>query len=113
MAEKLKAAPVGPNGLVMAYMGSVHAAKSRMGQGDQAFLPAAADLPPERTISVYINDNGGAAWNCMQDGCAPHSMRARNATRGFASPDALPWRYDWVFELGGKVSASPPAVPAG
>ena len=110
MAEKLKAAPVGPNGLVMAYMGSVHAAKGSMGQGVNAFLPAAADLPPDRTVSVYLRDNGGSAWNCMQDGCAPHSEQERNAKRGFTSAEGLPWRYDWIFELGGKTSASPPAI---
>ena len=111
MADTLKAMAVDPNGLILAYMGSVHAEKSGFGQGADAFLPAAADLPPDRTLSVYLNGNGGEAWNCMEDGCSPHPMQARNATRGFTSADALPWRYDWVLETGIKSTASPPAVP--
>jgi len=112
MADKLKAAPIGPNGLVMAYMGSVHAAKSSFGQGPNAFLAAGGDLPPTRTVSIYLYGNGGEAWNCMEDGCKPHPLQARTATRGFVTANALPWRYDWIFELGEKTSASPPAVPA-
>jgi hypothetical protein len=112
MANMLKAIPAAPDGLILAYMGSVHAAKSGFGQGANSFLPAAADLPPDRTVSVYIQDNGGEAWNCMQDGCAPHPIQARAATRGFASAEALPWRYDWVFETGAKSTASPPAAQA-
>lgn len=111
MADRLKTVPAGPKDVVLAYMGSVHAAKSSFGQGANAFLPAAADLQPEHTVSVYIDSNGGSAWNCMEDGCAPHSMQARDAARGFTSAERLPWRYDWVFELGAKTSASPPAVP--
>jgi hypothetical protein len=111
MADNLKAIPVGPKGLVLAYMGSVQAAKSSFGQGANLYLPAAADLPPDRTVSVYVYENGGNAWNCMQDGCGPHPMQARSAPRGFASSEGLPWRYDWVFELGEKTSASPPANP--
>lgn len=110
MADMLMAMPLDPNGLILAYMGSVHAAKSSFGQGANAFLPAAADLPPGRTVSVYVDGNGGEAWNCMQDGCVPHAMQSRDATRGFTSADALPWRYDWKFELGEKTTASPPAV---
>ena len=112
MADRLKAMSIGSKGVVFAYMGSVHAAKSSFGQGSNTFLPAAADLPPERTVSVYLDGNGGSAWNCMGDDCAPHPMQARDAQRSFASAERLPWRYDWVFELGGKTSASPPAVPA-
>jgi hypothetical protein len=104
--------PVGPKGLVLAYMGSLHAAKSSFGQGANAFLPAAADLPPERTVSVYIQSNGGDTWNCIEDVCSPHPMQARDAPRGFASAEGLPWRYDWIYELGSKTSASPPANPA-
>jgi len=111
MADRLKAIPVGPNGLLLAYMGSVHAAKSSIGQATNAFLPAAADLPPDRTVNVYLDSNGGEAWNCMADGCAAHPMQARDARPGFTSADRLPWRYDWVHELGVKSTASPPAVP--
>jgi hypothetical protein len=111
LADMLRALPVAPNGLILAYMGSVHAAKSSVGQGAHAFLPAGADLAPERTISLYIDSNGGAAWTCMQDGCAPHPMQARDAKRGFTPADRLPWRYDWIFELGAPATASPPAVP--
>ena len=109
MAERLKAMAPQPNDLVMAYMGSVHAAKSSFGQGAMAFLPAGADLPPEHTISIYLYGNGGTAWNCMEDGCKPHPLQARDARRGFAPATDLPWRYDWMFELGGKTMASPPA----
>jgi hypothetical protein len=111
MAEALKVIPTGPDGLILAYMGSVHAAKSRFGQGDTAFLPAGADLPQDRTVSVYLDSNGGEAWNCMADGCAAHPMQARDARPGFTSAERLPWRYDWVYELGVKSTASPPAVP--
>jgi len=112
MAGRLKELAAGRKDVVLAYMGSLHAAKSSAGQGADAFLPAAADLPSERTVSVYVNSNGGEAWNCMPDGCGPHPMQARDARRGFAPADGLPWRYDWIFELGEKASASPPAVPA-
>jgi hypothetical protein len=112
MAETLITIPAAPNALILAYMGSVHAAKSRFGQGDAAFLPAAAALPPDRTVSVYLDSNGGEAWNCMADGCAAHSMQPRDLKPGFTSADRLPWRYDWVYELGLKSTASRPAVPA-
>jgi hypothetical protein len=109
MADMLRAIPIDPNGLVLAYMGSVHAAKSSFGQGDNAFLPAAADLPSASTVSVYLDVNGGEAWNCMSD-CRAHLMQSRSAARGFTSADRLPWRYDWIFELGEKAAASPPAA---
>jgi len=109
MAERLKAMASEPSGLVLAYMGSVHAGKSSFGHGAATFLPAAADLPPERTISIYLYGNGGTAWNCIADGCKPHPLAARDARRGFAPATDLPWRYDWVFELGEKTTASPPA----
>jgi hypothetical protein len=112
MADRLKEIAAGRKDIVLAYMGSLHAAKSRAGQGVNAFLPAAANLPPERTVSIYVQSNGGEAWNCMAESCAPHPMQARDAKRGFAPADWLPWRYDWIFELGGKASASPPAAPA-
>ena len=111
MADRLQAIPTASNGLVLAYMGSVHAAKSSFGQADKLFMPAAGDLPGNRTISVYLDDNGGEAWNCMGD-CGPHPLQSRDAPRGFTPADRLPWRYDWIFELGGKTSASPPAVSA-
>ena len=112
MASRLQEVAAGRKDIVLAYMGSVHAAKSSMGQGANAFLPAAADLPPERTVSVYLDSNGGEAWNCMADSCAPHPMETRDAKRGFVSADGLPWRFDWVFELGSKASASPPVNSA-
>jgi hypothetical protein len=112
MASMLKEIAAGRKDLVLAYMGNLHAAKSSVGQGADAFLPAAADLPPERTVSVDIESNGGEAWNCLGDSCAPHPMQTRDAKRGFASAGWLPWRFDWVFELGSKASASPPVNPA-
>jgi len=112
MSDRLRAITVPADGQILPYMGSVHAARSSVGQGAAAFMPAAADLPAERTISVYIDANGGQAWNCMGDECAPHPMQLRTAARGFTSADRLPWRYDWIFELGAPATASPPAAPA-
>lgn len=111
MADDLKAIAAPPGALILTLVGALHAAKTEMTVGSSTFMPAAARLPRDRTISIRIAGNGGEAWNC-QGICGPQSNGpVRNVARGLVYPakSATGERYDVTLELGALTTASPPA----
>ena len=111
MGECWKAAGAArPEATILALAGNAHAALI-----DQyGYPPAASFLPPEQTVSLVNARPGGEAWNCQQDGCAPHSMGLASGptARGIHLGSVRGGAYSGVFAPGGPFSASPPAAPS-
>ena len=111
----LVAAAAGPDAIVLALTGNVHARRSEVPWGDR-YLPMAAHLPRESTVTLDVWSAGGEAWNCTgPTTCGPNPLqgppnaRARGVELG-AAGDA----YSGVLHLGAPATASPPqsAEPA-
>lgn len=55
-----------PDSRIMIFVGGAHAEKVRRTRGGLG-LPALAHFRPEETLSVYVAQQGGTAWNCVDD----------------------------------------------
>jgi hypothetical protein len=67
---------------VLALVGNAHARKTEVNFG-KSFMPMAAHLPPEQTVTLNAIGNGGTAWNCTGPtpaDCGPHPNRAIGAS---------------------------------
>jgi hypothetical protein len=112
MADRFRAARgLYANALVLVLVGNFHASKRPLSNGVETIVPAAADLPPDETISLNVV-TGGEAWNCVGSDCKPHELAtARPAGRAVRlGAGALP-DYDGEIDLGAPATASAPAVP--
>lgn len=113
MADRLKAIAMPQNGLILTLVGNIHAMKTTLRRPTMSIVPAAADLPADRTISLNMIGNGGTAWDCERDGCGPHHAGLdREAKRGIVMGDTDDYpisTFDGTLELGVKTSAAPPA----
>jgi hypothetical protein len=111
MAEALATASI-PNALTIVLTGNVHACKGAL--PDMPSYPFMASfLPPAETMSLFVIDRGGEAWNCQDGTCGPHRLPPGKGTeRGITlSPAASPFPgYDGVLSTGIKSTASPPAT---
>lgn len=98
-----------PEAVVLVLVGNVHA--SLIDQ--RGFAPAASLLPSERTVSLMSASPGGEAWNCQEDGCAPHQLGPANGptARGIHLGSIRDGAYSGVFAPGGLFTASPPTAP--
>ena len=103
-----------PDALVLVLVGNLHARKSP-GPLKLTFLPAAALLPPESTVSVIGAFTGGSAWICVgtdpQGGPAcgertapPKSPMPPRGVRLESTGGA-----DGTYSVGVPFTASPPA----
>lgn len=110
MADRIRAASLDAGTRVIVLVGNVHAMLREVSFGPKPYLPAAALLPREATLTLNIVSNGGSAWNCMQEGCGVHDFGpARSASaRGIVLGGDMPW--SGVFNLGVAATASPPAL---
>jgi hypothetical protein len=113
MAAALQAAAnKNPDALVIALVGNVHAAKGTLpGVGPDPLM--ASFLPASETVSLFVTDRGGEAWNCQGGGCGPHELGPSGGNeRGITlSPGASPLPgYDGVLSTGHKATASSPAT---
>jgi hypothetical protein len=101
-----------PGAIELVLIGNVHASKGAFDFGTEHVVPAAADLPPQETISLNVIF-GGEAWNCrVGSDCGPHQWgapRAEPRSVRLDRPD--PPRYDGAIYLGVPTIASPPAAP--
>jgi hypothetical protein len=111
MAVALQAAASqNPDALAIVLVGNVHACKGTLPDGGPymaSFLPAA------KTVSLFVTDRGGEAWNCQGGVCGPHELGSSGGNeRGITlSPGASPLPgYDGVLSTGLKTTASSPAV---
>ena len=96
-----------PTSKVLVLVGSLHARKTRVPAMPHLGLPAAAHLPAEQTVSLYVVAQGGEAWNCAPCGVNPiavgYDPEARGAVMGVDGDGA----YDGILALGPS-TASPP-----
>jgi hypothetical protein len=113
MAAALQAAAnKNPDALVIALVGNVHACKGTL--PDVGPDPRMASfLPAAETVSLFVTDRGGEAWNCQGGGCGSHELGSSGGNeRGITlSPAASPLPgYDGVLSTGHKATASSPAI---
>jgi hypothetical protein len=108
----LAAADRHPTALVVALTGNLHASKKLIAEFGSYPLMAML-LPAARTVSLFVTDRGGVAWNMMEDGCRPHKQGPTGGERrgvvlsGSAAP--IPG-FDGVLSTGLAASASFPAI---
>jgi len=108
----LAAARRHPNALVIALTGNVHACK-KMLPGVGSYPLMASFLPSAETVSLFVTDRGGEAWNCQGDGCRSHKLSSSGGLQREIklSPSASPLPgYDGVLSTGLHATASPPAL---
>jgi hypothetical protein len=113
MAAALQAAArKNPAALVIVLTGNVHACKGTL--PDAGGYPLMASfLPAAETVSLFVTDKGGEAWNCQGGGCGPHTLHPSGGDeRGVnLSPAAFPLPgYDGVLSTGVKATPSSPAI---
>jgi hypothetical protein len=98
------------NGIIISLVGNLHAMRKPIVIGDRTITPAGSLMPAQRTITVNIDGNGGKAWNCQEDGCAPHdSGDPRQAVRGIVYSTDADRQWDATYELGVETTAAYPA----
>lgn len=110
MADRLRAASPDPETRVIVFVGNVHAMLREVRFGPKPYLPAAALLPRDATLTLNIVSNGGSAWNCTQEGCGAHDQGPSRAIlpRGVVLGGDMPW--SGAFNLGLATTASPPVL---
>ncbi|MCW3848359.1 hypothetical protein OF829_14030 [Sphingomonas sp. LB-2] len=111
MAERLRAASPDPSTRVVVLVGNVHAMLREVNFGGTAYMPAAGLLPSGETLTLNLMSNGGAAWNCTDEGCGAHDgawQPPQRVPRGIVLGGDTPW--SGTFYLGVRTTASPPAL---
>jgi hypothetical protein len=108
IAERLLAASADASMRVVVLVGNAHAMLTEVTWGPAPYLPAAALLPREATLTLSIVANGGAAWNCTQEGCGAHPFRGtpQSFPRGIVLGGDGSW--SGSLNLGVPATASPP-----
>lgn len=100
------------NALVIALTGNLHASKKLIAEFGSYPLMAML-LPAAQTVSLFVTDKGGEAWNQMEDGCRPHKQSSTGGDqRGIVlseSPPPIPG-FDGVASTGLTSSAAFPAI---
>jgi hypothetical protein len=107
----LMATKADPDAVVIALTGNLHGSKKTLPRFGYPFM--ASFLPASETVSLFVADRGGEAWNCQSDGCGPHKLKSSGGDqRGIVlSETASPLSgYDGVLSTGETASASPPAT---
>jgi len=101
-----------PQAKVFALVGNLHASKIGNPRFAGLGLPATAHLPAGETVSLYVVQQGGEAWNCTPE-CGVHPMRVGYdpEARGVIMNPAGDGAYDGVLALGPS-TASPPVSAA-
>jgi hypothetical protein len=97
---------------VLVLVGNVHARLTEVRFGE-TYLPMAAHLPQDQTVSLDIRSLGGDTWGCTGQpiACGPIPMRADGVasnTPHVRLDEAEATGYSGVLDLGQPVSASGP-----
>ena len=98
---------------VLILVGNTHARTAAVTFGDRTYLPMAATMPREETLSLIIRENGGESWNCtgnpvtcgVSGWSGPETPFARRVT--LSDDPQFPW--DAMLYLGRPTTASLPA----
>ncbi len=105
------AARAAPGRRMMIFVGSVHAEKARR-VGSPIGLPAAAHFRPEETLSLFIAQQGGEAWNCHHDcGVSPVRHAEPADRRGVVLAPEADGTFDGYLALGPSTASPPVARP--
>ena len=111
MAQTWTALPAPPNGMIVAFVGNVHAMRKPMVFPNHTIVTAGSLMPSERTVTVNVVGGGGMAWNCEQDGCGPHNAgEPRAAATGITYSTDDERRWDATYQLGMATTAAAPAI---
>ena len=98
---------------VLILVGNAHARTSEVTFGDRTYLPMAATMPREETLSLIIRENGGESWNCTGNpvvcGVSGWSGPDEPFARGLTVSDTPEFPWDATLFLGARTTASPPA----
>lgn len=119
MARALEhAAATNPRALVLGFGGSTH--MSLQDIGNSGIRSAAGRLPRAETVTVFVEGEGGSAWNCSDSECRggthpilPSGSICKPKVREVIYPPERPGvtGFDAIACVGGLFTASPPAVP--
>lgn len=112
MAELVRAAARSDT-TVVALVGNVHAMRTEVPR-QGGYLPMAAHLPAEATVTLNALGEGGESWACTGQpvvcGVSPGRPSGRTRTRAVElTPDAQA-PYSGMLHLGTATTASPPAT---
>lgn len=112
MAELVRSA-ARSDATVIALVGNVHAMRTEV-RWRGGYLPMAAHLPAEATVTLNVMDEGGESWSCIGEPvvCGPHPGRPPGGTRPRAVELSADGQgpYSGVLYLGTATTASPPAT---
>ena len=110
MAELVRSA-AGSDDTVIVLVGNVHAMRTEV-TWRGGYLPMAAHLPAEATITLNVLDRGGETWSCIGQPvvCGPNPSRPSDETtpRGVSLSSDGKAPYSGALYLGAATTASPP-----
>lgn len=96
---------------VIALVGNVHAMRTKV-TWRGGYLPMAAHLPAEATVTLNVLDRGGETWSCVGQPvvCGPNPSVPSDETnpRGVSLSSDGQAPYSGVLYLGAATTASPP-----
>lgn len=111
MAQTWTTIPAPDKGMILAFVGNVHAMRKAMVRPNHTIITAGSLMPAERTVTVNIVGSGGKAWNCQQDGCGAHDAgRPSEAAIGITYSTDADRQWDATYQLGTPTTAAAPAV---
>lgn len=98
-----------PDAKILFLVGSFHARKTARADRPHLGLPAVAHLPALETLSLYLAGQGGNAWTCMDEDCAPHERSSDDAEQptGISLRPHDDGAFDGFLAVG-PTTASPP-----
>ena len=112
MADRLKHIADETSGLVLVLVGNIHAMRVPLVRPAMTIYPAASLLPDGARMSVNVDGDGGAVWNCRLEGCHVYDDGPGPAHRAGIIFDTAPdRRFDATYQLGKPFTAALPAVP--
>lgn len=105
------AARAAPDRRMMIFVGGVHAEKARR-VGSPLGLPAAAHFRSEEVLSLFVAQQGGEAWNCVDD-CGVRAVPATEPgqQRGVVMSPEADGTFDGYLALGPSTASSPVSRP--
>lgn len=98
-----------PDAKILFLVGSFHARKTARPDRPRLGLPAVAHFPALETLSLYLAEQGGKAWTCMDEDCAPHERSSDDAEQptGISLSPHDDGAFDGFLAVG-PTTASPP-----
>jgi hypothetical protein len=99
----------GQSSVTLVLCGNIHAMSKPVTMMGHSYLPMAAYLPQKNTVTLAAKTNGGYAWNCMLNGCGPHSIGGNEPRkRGILMNKANNGPYNGSLIVGSTATPSAP-----